>query len=190
MKRSVHARKLNGRSYPAGGMRRRLSRRPLVPLFTLRRLRSCFSIKCKLIMYEKRCKQTVTYTKKKNSVCVRACVHLCANVLTYTSDFGAARLDPCELRTVVPNTYTLSERSAELHGDGYATHCDRRLRVVEVTICEHKATRLMNPITLIGREDANAICYGATTASAINIVLRDRMTLTDAGDWGPERRKT
>ncbi|GBP78192.1 hypothetical protein EVAR_50136_1 [Eumeta japonica] len=27
-----------------------------------------------------------------------------------------ARLDPCELRTVVPYTYTLSERSAELHG--------------------------------------------------------------------------
>ncbi|GBP24982.1 Pre-piRNA 3'-exonuclease trimmer [Eumeta japonica] len=33
----------------------------------------------------------------------------------YSSDFGAARLDPCELRTVVPYTYTLSERSAELH---------------------------------------------------------------------------
>ncbi|GBP80229.1 hypothetical protein EVAR_9715_1 [Eumeta japonica] len=28
----------------------------------------------------------------------------------------AARLDPCELPTVVPYTYTLSERSAELHG--------------------------------------------------------------------------
>ncbi|GBP93697.1 PiggyBac transposable element-derived protein 4 [Eumeta japonica] len=37
-------------------------------------------------------------------------------LLTYSSDFGAARLDPCELRTVVPYTYTLSERSAELHG--------------------------------------------------------------------------
>ncbi|GBP45233.1 hypothetical protein EVAR_28981_1 [Eumeta japonica] len=36
-------------------------------------------------------------------------------LLTYSSDFGAARLDPCELRTVVPYTYTLSERSAELH---------------------------------------------------------------------------
>ncbi|GBP28324.1 hypothetical protein EVAR_11786_1 [Eumeta japonica] len=31
------------------------------------------------------------------------------------ADFGAARLDPCELRIVVPYTYTLSERSAELH---------------------------------------------------------------------------
>ncbi|GBP73610.1 General transcription factor IIE subunit 1 [Eumeta japonica] len=42
-------------------------------------------------------------------------------LLTYSSDFGAARLDPCELRTVVPYTYTLSERSAELHGpDGKA----------------------------------------------------------------------
>ncbi|GBP29113.1 hypothetical protein EVAR_17649_1 [Eumeta japonica] len=29
---------------------------------------------------------------------------------------GAARLDPYELRTVVPYTYTLSERSTELHG--------------------------------------------------------------------------
>ncbi|GBP81770.1 hypothetical protein EVAR_90997_1 [Eumeta japonica] len=38
-----------------------------------------------------------------------------ASLLTYSSDFGAARLDPCELRTVVPYTYTLSERSAELH---------------------------------------------------------------------------
>ncbi|GBP42020.1 hypothetical protein EVAR_95019_1 [Eumeta japonica] len=36
-------------------------------------------------------------------------------MLTYSSDFGAARLDPCELYTVVPYTYTLSERSAELH---------------------------------------------------------------------------
>ncbi|GBP19578.1 hypothetical protein EVAR_102126_1 [Eumeta japonica] len=36
-------------------------------------------------------------------------------LLTYSSDFGAARLDPCELRTVVPYTYTLSELSAELH---------------------------------------------------------------------------
>ncbi|GBP56929.1 hypothetical protein EVAR_33986_1 [Eumeta japonica] len=36
-------------------------------------------------------------------------------LLTYSSDFGAARLDPCELRTVVPYTYTLSEPSAELH---------------------------------------------------------------------------
>ncbi|GBP51648.1 hypothetical protein EVAR_96244_1 [Eumeta japonica] len=36
-------------------------------------------------------------------------------VLTYSFDFGAARLDPCELRTVIPYTYTLSERSAELH---------------------------------------------------------------------------
>ncbi|GBP61417.1 hypothetical protein EVAR_37949_1 [Eumeta japonica] len=34
----------------------------------------------------------------------------------YSSDFGAPRLDPCELRTVVPYTYTLSERSAKLHG--------------------------------------------------------------------------
>ncbi|GBP75956.1 hypothetical protein EVAR_54609_1 [Eumeta japonica] len=33
-------------------------------------------------------------------------------LLTYSSDFGAPRLDPCELRTVVPYTYTLSERSA------------------------------------------------------------------------------
>ncbi|GBP21479.1 hypothetical protein EVAR_12080_1 [Eumeta japonica] len=40
-------------------------------------------------------------------------------LLTYSSDFGAARLDPCELRTVVPYTYTLSERSAELHGVQY-----------------------------------------------------------------------
>ncbi|GBP31830.1 Basic juvenile hormone-suppressible protein 2 [Eumeta japonica] len=31
----------------------------------------------------------------------------------------AARLDPCELRTDVPYTCTLSERSAELHGKGY-----------------------------------------------------------------------
>ncbi|GBP63592.1 Matrix metalloproteinase-25 [Eumeta japonica] len=38
------------------------------------------------------------------------------SLLTYSSDFGAARLDPCELRSVVPYTYTLSERSAELHG--------------------------------------------------------------------------
>ncbi|GBP28500.1 hypothetical protein EVAR_22963_1 [Eumeta japonica] len=37
-------------------------------------------------------------------------------LLTYSSDFGAARLDPCELRTVLPYTYTLSERSPELHG--------------------------------------------------------------------------
>ncbi|GBP26973.1 hypothetical protein EVAR_95759_1 [Eumeta japonica] len=37
-------------------------------------------------------------------------------LLTYSSDFGAARLDACELPTVVPYTYTLSERSAELHG--------------------------------------------------------------------------
>ncbi|GBP97711.1 hypothetical protein EVAR_101202_1 [Eumeta japonica] len=36
-------------------------------------------------------------------------------MLTYSSDFGAARLDPCELRTIVPYTYTLSGRSAELH---------------------------------------------------------------------------
>ncbi|GBP77437.1 hypothetical protein EVAR_50697_1 [Eumeta japonica] len=35
-------------------------------------------------------------------------------LLTYSSDFGAARLDPCELRRVVPYTYTLSERSPEL----------------------------------------------------------------------------
>ncbi|GBP89793.1 hypothetical protein EVAR_67605_1 [Eumeta japonica] len=36
----------------------------------------------------------------------------------YSFDFGAARLDACELHTVVPYTYTrtLSERSAELHG--------------------------------------------------------------------------
>ncbi|GBP30994.1 hypothetical protein EVAR_81892_1 [Eumeta japonica] len=40
------------------------------------------------------------------------------HLLTYSSDFGAARFDPCELRTVVPYTYTLSERSAELHGYG------------------------------------------------------------------------
>ncbi|GBP56391.1 hypothetical protein EVAR_32261_1 [Eumeta japonica] len=39
-------------------------------------------------------------------------------LLTYSSDFGAARLDLCELRTVVPYTYTSSERSAELHGEG------------------------------------------------------------------------
>ncbi|GBP57054.1 hypothetical protein EVAR_45810_1 [Eumeta japonica] len=38
------------------------------------------------------------------------------SLLTYSSDFGAAPLDPCELRTAVPYTYTLSERSAELHG--------------------------------------------------------------------------
>ncbi|GBP68289.1 hypothetical protein EVAR_57615_1 [Eumeta japonica] len=37
------------------------------------------------------------------------------SLLTYLSDFGAARLDPCELRTVVLYTYTLSERSAGLH---------------------------------------------------------------------------
>ncbi|GBP19650.1 Mariner Mos1 transposase [Eumeta japonica] len=37
-------------------------------------------------------------------------------LLMYSPDFGAARLDPCELRTVVPYTYTLSERLAELHG--------------------------------------------------------------------------
>ncbi|GBP73714.1 hypothetical protein EVAR_103176_1 [Eumeta japonica] len=36
-------------------------------------------------------------------------------LLTYSFDFGAARLDPWELHTVVPYTYTLSERSAELH---------------------------------------------------------------------------
>ncbi|GBP41411.1 hypothetical protein EVAR_36166_1 [Eumeta japonica] len=46
-------------------------------------------------------------------------------LLTYSSDFEAARLDPCELCTVVPTnytippyTYTLSERSAELHDCG------------------------------------------------------------------------
>ncbi|GBP92584.1 Retrovirus-related Pol polyprotein from transposon TNT 1-94 [Eumeta japonica] len=33
-----------------------------------------------------------------------------------SSEFGAARLDPCELRTVVPYTYTLRESSAKLHG--------------------------------------------------------------------------
>ncbi|GBP71986.1 hypothetical protein EVAR_45301_1 [Eumeta japonica] len=43
-------------------------------------------------------------------------MYFLTNLLTYSSDFGAARLDPCELRTVVPYTYTLSERSAELHG--------------------------------------------------------------------------
>ncbi|GBP79559.1 Elongation of very long chain fatty acids protein AAEL008004 [Eumeta japonica] len=47
------------------------------------------------------------------SVCRRREVP--AQLLTYSSDFGAARLDPCELRTVVPYTYPLSERSAELH---------------------------------------------------------------------------
>ncbi|GBP93144.1 hypothetical protein EVAR_69406_1 [Eumeta japonica] len=43
------------------------------------------------------------------------CADQQCQLLTYSSDFGAARLDPCELRTVVPYTYTLSERSAELH---------------------------------------------------------------------------
>ncbi|GBP39555.1 hypothetical protein EVAR_26637_1 [Eumeta japonica] len=38
------------------------------------------------------------------------------SLLTYSFDFGAARLDSCELRKVVPYTCTLSERSAELHG--------------------------------------------------------------------------
>ncbi|GBP06949.1 hypothetical protein EVAR_4391_1 [Eumeta japonica] len=38
-----------------------------------------------------------------------------SSLLTYSSDFGAVRLDPCELRTVVPYSYTLSERLAELH---------------------------------------------------------------------------
>ncbi|GBP62172.1 hypothetical protein EVAR_40623_1 [Eumeta japonica] len=42
-----------------------------------------------------------------------------AMLLTYSSDFGAARLGPCELRTVVPYTYTSSERSAELHETEY-----------------------------------------------------------------------
>ncbi|GBP28292.1 Potassium voltage-gated channel subfamily H member 8 [Eumeta japonica] len=37
-------------------------------------------------------------------------------LLTYSSDFGAGRLDPCELRKVVLYTDTLSERLAELHG--------------------------------------------------------------------------
>ncbi|GBP26358.1 hypothetical protein EVAR_95531_1 [Eumeta japonica] len=41
-------------------------------------------------------------------------------LLTYSSDFGAARLDPCELRIVLPYTYTLSERAAELHGKQYS----------------------------------------------------------------------
>ncbi|GBP73705.1 RNA-directed DNA polymerase from mobile element jockey [Eumeta japonica] len=41
-----------------------------------------------------------------------------AALLTYSSDFGAARLDPCELRTIVPYTCMLSEHSAELH-EGY-----------------------------------------------------------------------
>ncbi|GBP93473.1 hypothetical protein EVAR_68710_1 [Eumeta japonica] len=36
-------------------------------------------------------------------------------LLTHSPDFGAARLDPYELRIVVPYTHTLSERSAELH---------------------------------------------------------------------------
>ncbi|GBP47565.1 hypothetical protein EVAR_40121_1 [Eumeta japonica] len=42
-----------------------------------------------------------------------------------TGHMRAARLDPCELRTVVPYTYTLSERSAELHGrrSGSTTVC-------------------------------------------------------------------
>ncbi|GBP31414.1 hypothetical protein EVAR_17903_1 [Eumeta japonica] len=40
------------------------------------------------------------------------CYH---KLLTYSSDFGAAHLDPCENRTVVPYTYTLRERSAKLH---------------------------------------------------------------------------
>ncbi|GBP74822.1 hypothetical protein EVAR_55092_1 [Eumeta japonica] len=39
----------------------------------------------------------------------------CNELLTYSSDFGEARLNPSELRTVVPYTYTLRERSAELH---------------------------------------------------------------------------
>ncbi|GBP42853.1 Activated CDC42 kinase 1 [Eumeta japonica] len=43
-------------------------------------------------------------------------VGLFSMLLTYSSDFGAARFDLCELRTVVPYTYTLRERSAKLHG--------------------------------------------------------------------------
>ncbi|GBP77014.1 hypothetical protein EVAR_49575_1 [Eumeta japonica] len=39
-------------------------------------------------------------------------------LLTYSSNFGAARLDPCELRTVVPYTYTLSECSASYMAGG------------------------------------------------------------------------
>ncbi|GBP70525.1 hypothetical protein EVAR_61440_1 [Eumeta japonica] len=32
-------------------------------------------------------------------------------LLTYSFDFGAARLDPCELRTVVPYTYMHVKRT-------------------------------------------------------------------------------
>ncbi|GBP34667.1 hypothetical protein EVAR_31536_1 [Eumeta japonica] len=48
--------------------------------------------------------------------------NLPSTLLTYSSDFGAARLDPCELRTVVPYTYTLCERSAELHDPWHKAH--------------------------------------------------------------------
>ncbi|GBP46440.1 Aminopeptidase N [Eumeta japonica] len=41
--------------------------------------------------------------------------YIATHELTYSSDFEAAHLDPCQRRTVVPYTYTLSDRSAELH---------------------------------------------------------------------------
>ncbi|GBP63788.1 hypothetical protein EVAR_44889_1 [Eumeta japonica] len=53
-------------------------------------------------------------------------------LLTHSSDFRAARLNPCELRTVVPYTYTLSERSAELHGRrSGGVSCDQLYERVE-----------------------------------------------------------
>ncbi|GBP28068.1 hypothetical protein EVAR_21188_1 [Eumeta japonica] len=49
---------------------------------------------------------------------------------TYVYTHGVhvtARLDPCELRTVVPYTYTLSERSAEVHVISEAIHARGQL---------------------------------------------------------------
>ncbi|GBP04267.1 hypothetical protein EVAR_73415_1 [Eumeta japonica] len=68
--------------------------------------------------------RTTTEIRNKDRTRIRIVVikqglslaHASGALLTYSSDFGAARLDPCELRTAVPYTHTLSERSAELHG--------------------------------------------------------------------------
>ncbi|GBP53412.1 hypothetical protein EVAR_48164_1 [Eumeta japonica] len=49
-------------------------------------------------------------------------------LLTYSTDFGTAYLDPSELRTVVQYTYTLSERLAELHGRQSGDFLIRSLR--------------------------------------------------------------
>ncbi|GBP69435.1 hypothetical protein EVAR_52707_1 [Eumeta japonica] len=83
-------------------------------------------------------------------------------LLTYSSDFGAARLDSCELRTVIPYTYTLSECSAELHDLGIGNEHGKKRevesrggvkRTCHVTPLQHDSLSLENsrspPVTKI-----------------------------------------